>query len=96
MPHLTNSSVSELITHAYQQDQYSFAHELFQLCTDNSTLPCPSISITDACKAKQVDVVEFLIKHKKDVNKAADELGYLLKYVPDDAAYTSACLEGLC
>ena len=32
-----------------------------------------------------MDLVEFLIKHGKDVNKAADELGYFLKYVPDDA-----------
>ena len=85
MPHLTNSSVSELITHAYQLGQYSFAHELFESCTDHSTLPPPGISITDACKARQIDLVEFLIKHGKDVNKAADELGYLLKYVPSDA-----------
>ena len=85
MPHLTNSSVSEFITHAYQEGQYSFAHELFESCTDHSTLPCPDISITDACKARQLNLVEFLIKHGKDVNKAADELGYILKYVPDDA-----------
>ena len=85
MPHLTNSSVSELITDAYQQAQYRFAHELFESCTDHSALPCPDISITDACKARQVDLVEFLIEHGKDVNKPADELGYLLKYVPDDA-----------
>ena len=84
MPHLTNSSVSELITYAYQQSQYSFAHAFFESCTDHSALPCPDISITDACKARQVDVVEFLIKHGKDVNKAADELGYRLKYQPDD------------
>ena len=84
MPHLTNSSVSELITYAYQQAQYSFAHELFESCKDHSALPCPDISITDACKARQVDVVEFLIKHGKDVNNAADELGYRLKYQPDD------------
>ena len=85
MPHLTNSSISELITHAYQHSQYNCAHEMFKLCTNHSTLPCPSISVSDACKARQVDVVEFLIKHGKDVNKAADELGFLLKYVPDDA-----------
>ena len=85
MPHLTNSSVSELITHAYRQSQYSFANKLFESRTDLNTLPCPDISITDACKARQVDLAEFLIKHGKDVNKAADELGYLLKYVPDDA-----------
>ena len=85
MQHLTNSSVSELITHAYQQAQYSFAHELFESHTDRSALPCPGISVTDACKARQVNLVEFLIQHGKDVNKAADELGYLLKYVPDDA-----------
>ena len=85
MPHLTSSSVSELITHAYQQGQYNFAHELFESCTDHSTLPGPDISITDACKARQIDLVEFLIKHGKDVNKAADEVGYLLKYVPNDA-----------
>ena len=85
MPHLTNSSVSELITHAYRHSQYNFAHELFELCTDHSTLPCPDISVTDACKARQIDLVEFLIKHGKDVNKAADERGYLLKYAPGDA-----------
>ena len=85
MPHLPNSSVSELITYACQQDQNSFAHELFTSCTDHSTLPCPDISINDACKARQVDLVEFLIQHGKGVNKAADELGYLLKYVPGDA-----------
>ena len=85
MPHLTNSSVSELITHAYQHHQYQCAHELFELCTDHSTLPCPRISVTDACKARQLDLVDFLIKHGKDVNKAADELSYLLKYVPGDA-----------
>ena len=85
MPHLTNSSVSELITYAFRQGQYSFAHELFESCTDHSALPCPGISITDACKARQIDMVEFLIQHGKDVNKAADELGYLLKYVTDDA-----------
>ena len=85
MPHLTNSSASDLITHAYQHAQYSFAHELFESCTDHSTLPCPGISITDACKARQTDLVELLIQHGKDVNKAADEVGYLLKYVPDDA-----------
>ena len=85
MPYLTNNSVSELITDAYQQGQYSFAFELFESCTDHSTLPCPNISITDACKARQLDLVELLIKHGKDVNKAADELGCLLKYVPDDA-----------
>ena len=84
MPHLTNSSVSELITHAYQHSRYSLAHELFELCTDQSTLPCPGISVTDACKARHRVIVEFLIKHGKDVNKAADELGYLLKYVPED------------
>ena len=84
MPHLTNSSVGELITHAYQQGHYNVAHQLFESCTDHSTLPCPSISITDACRARQVDLVDFLIQHEKDVNKAADELGYLLKYVPDD------------
>ena len=85
MPHLTSSSVSELITHVCQQGQYNFAHELFESCTDYSTLPCPDISITDACKARHLDLAEFLIKHGKDVNKAADEVGYLLKYVPDDA-----------
>ena len=85
MPHLTNSSLSELITHAYQQGQYSFAHELFESCKDQSALPCPGISIADACKARQADLVEFLIKHDKDVNNAADELGYRLKYLPDDA-----------
>ena len=85
MPYLTSSSVSELITHAYQQAQYSFAHELFESCTDRSTLPCPDISITNACKAGQIDLVEFLIKHTKDLNKAADEVGYLLKYAPNDA-----------
>ena len=85
MPYLTNSSISELITHAYRQAQYSFAHELFQLCTDQVALPCLGISIADACKAKQVDLVEFLINHGKDVNNAADELGYRLKYLPDDA-----------
>ena len=85
MPHLSNSSVSELITYAYQQGQYSFAHELFESCTDHNTLPCPGISITDACEARQLDLIEFLIKHGQDVNKAADELGYLIKYVPDDA-----------
>ena len=85
MPHLTNSSVSELITHAYQQSQFSFAHKLFTSCPDHRALPCPGITITDACKARQVDLVEFLIQHGKDVNKVADELGYLLKYVPDDA-----------
>ena len=85
VPHLTNSSVSELITHAYQQGQYNFALELFELCTDHSTLPCPGISVADACKARQLDLVEFLINQGKDVNKAADELGYLLKYVPGDA-----------
>ena len=84
MPHLTNISVSELITLAYQQGQYNFAHELFESCTDHSTLPCPGISIADACKVRQVGLVEFLIKHGKDVNKAADELGYLLKYAPED------------
>ena len=85
MPHLTNSSVSELITYTYLHSQYKFAHDLFELCTDHSTLPCPGISLTDACKARQLDLVEFLINHGKDVNKAADELGYLLKYVPEDA-----------
>ena len=85
MPHLTNSSVSELITHGYQHSQYSFAHELFESCTDHCTLPCPNISITDACKARHSDLVEFFIKHGKDVNKATDELGFYLKYVPDDA-----------
>ena len=84
MPHLTNSSLSELITYAYQQARYSFAHELFESCKDHSALPCPDISITDACKARQVDAVEFLIKHGKDVNNAADELGYRLKYQPGD------------
>ena len=84
MPHLTNSSVSELITYAYQQARYSFAHELFESCTDHSALPCPDISITDACKARHVDVVEFLIDHGKDVNNAADELGYRSKYQVDD------------
>ena len=84
MSHLTNSSVSELTTYAYQQAQSRYAHELFESCKDHSALPCPDISITDACKARQVDVVEFLIKHGKDVNKAADELGYRLKYQPDD------------
>ena len=84
VPHFTNSSVSELITYAYQQAQYSFAHALFESCTDHSALPCLGISITDACKARQVDVVEFLIKHGKDVNNAADELGYRLKYQPGD------------
>ena len=84
MPYLTKGSVSELITHAYQQAQYSFAHELFESCTDQSALPCPGISITDACKARQVDLVEFLINHGKDVKNAADELGYRLKYIPDD------------
>ena len=85
MPHLASSSVSELITHAYQQGQYSYAHEIFESCTDHSTLPCADISITDACKEKQLDLVEFLIKNGKDVNKAADEVGYLLKYFPSDA-----------
>ena len=85
MPHLTNSSISEPITHAYQQGHYNFAHDLFELCTDHDTLPCPGISVTDACKARQLDLVKFLIKHGKDVNKAGDELGYLLKYVPEDA-----------
>ena len=98
MPHLTNSAVSELITHAYRHSQYNFAHELFELCTDHSTLPCPGISVTDACKATKVDLVEFLIKHGKAVKKAADELGYLLKYVPEDAHILlhmwKACTEG--
>ena len=85
MPHLTNSSVSELITHAYQQAHCSFALKLFESRAYHSTLPCPGISITDACKARQVDVVEFLVEHGKDVNNAADELGYCLKYLPDDA-----------
>ena len=85
MPHLTNSSVSELITHAYQHSQCTFAHDLFMLITDHNTLPCPGISVSDACKARQLDLVEFLIKHGTDVNKAADEVGYLLKYVPEDA-----------
>ena len=76
MPYLTKSSVSLLITHAYQHNQYNFAHELFELCTDHSTLPCPGISLTDACKARKLILAEFLIKHGKDVNKAADELGY--------------------
>ena len=84
IPHLTKISVSELITHAYQQSHYRFAHELFESCTDQSALPCPDISITDACKARQADLVEFLIKHGKDVNNAGDELGYHLKYLPDD------------
>ena len=84
MPHLTSNSVSEHIALACQQGQYGFAYELFASCTDHSTLPCPGISITDACRARQVDLVEFLIKNGKDVNKAADELGYHLKYVPDD------------
>ena len=84
IPHLTNSSVSELITHAYQQADCSFALKLFESCADHSTLPCPDLSITDACKARQVDVVEFLIKHGKDVNNAADELGYRLNYQLDD------------
>ena len=86
VPSLTNRSLSELITHSYQQADYRFAHKLLEACTDQSSLPCPGISITDACKARQVDVVEFLIKqHGKDVNNAADELGYRLKYLPDDA-----------
>ena len=85
IPHLTNRSISELITQAYQQAHYSFALKLFESCTDHSTLPCPGISITDACKARQVDVVEFLVEHGKDVNNAADELGNCLKYLPDDA-----------
>ena len=85
LPHLTNSSVSELIAYVYQQGQYSFAHELFESCTDHNTLPCPDVSIIDACEVRQLDLVEYLIKHGKDVNKAADELGYLIKYVPDDA-----------
>ena len=85
MPHLTASSVNVLITHAYQHSQYNFARKLFELCTDHSTLPCPGISVTDACKARQLNLVDFLIKHGKCVNKAADELGYLLKYVPEDA-----------
>ena len=85
MPHLTNNSVSELITHAYLHSQYKFAHKLFELSRDYSTLLCPGISVSDVCKAKQLDLVEVLIKHGKDVNKAADELGYHLKYVPEDA-----------
>ena len=84
LPYLNSTSVSTLITHAYQQGHYHFGNALFQSCKDQNTLPCPDVSITDACKANNIDSVKFLIKRGKDVNAAADQLGFVLKYTPTD------------
>ena len=84
LPYLNSTSVSTLIAHAYQQGYYQFGNELFELCKEQSTLPCPDVSITDACKANNMDLVKFLIKHGNDVTAAADQLGFMLKYMPTD------------
>ena len=82
LPYLNCTSVSTLITHAYQHGHYQFGNELFESCKEQSTLPCPDVSITDACKADNMDLVKFLIKHGKNVNAAANQLGFVLKYEP--------------
>ena len=92
IPHLDTRTISSLITEAYQHEHYNFAHKLFQCCTDRSTLPCPNISVSDACKANHVDLLEFLIEHGKDVNKVEDCIGFALKYEPKDKDIVTSIL----